>query len=185
MGRVAGAERLRRLILLGLGLAWLLANLGLTLLGDRPKPGAVEPWEVQQVSSGRTLLAVNRADANRASQRVLPIGVDAPFPEQSPWGNEARAFWQQHLAQTKEVALEFDVERTNAAGHVLAYVWHKGRLLNEEAIAEGYALTRHFPPNVRYQQRLERAQLRARLLGLGIWNPKNPLRVSPSEFRRR
>ncbi|NJK60170.1 MAG: thermonuclease family protein [Oscillatoriales cyanobacterium SM2_1_8] len=185
MGRMAGAERLRRLILLGTGLLWLLGNVALTVGGDRLRPGAVETWEVEQVSSGRTLLAVARSDPNRASQRVLPVGVDAPFPEQSPWGNEARAFWQQHLPRGKEVALEFDVDRTNAAGHVLAYVWKNSRLLNEEAIAEGYALARHFPPNVRYQKRLERAQLRARLLGLGIWNPKNPLRVSPSEFRRR
>ncbi len=185
MGRVAGAERWRRRIWLGVGVVWLLGNVVLTVGGDRPQPRAVETWEVQQVSSGRTLLAVNRADPNRASQRVLPVGVDAPFPEQSPWGNEARAFWQEHFAQTKEVSLEFDVERTTAAGHILAYVWHRGRLLNEEAIAEGYALARFFPPNVRYRQRLERAQLRARLLGLGIWNPNNPLRVSPAEFRRR
>jgi len=185
MGRVAGAESWRRRILLAVGVAWLVSNVALTVVGDRPKPGAVETWEVQQVSSGRTLLAVNRADPNRASQRVLPVGVDAPFLEQSPWGNEARAFWQQHLDQTKEVSLEFDVERMTAAGHVLAYIWRNGRLLNEEAIAEGYALARSFPPNVRYQQRLERAQLRARLLGLGIWDPKNPLRVSPAEFRRR
>ncbi|HAN45098.1 MAG TPA: nuclease-like protein [Cyanobacteria bacterium UBA8156] len=185
MGRVAGAERLRQLILLGVGVIWLAGNVALTVVGDRPKPGTVETWEVQQVVSGRTLLAVNRADPNRASQRVLPVGVDAPFPEQSPWGNEARAFWQQHFTQTKEVSLEFDVEPTNPAGHALAYIWHNGRLLNEEAIAEGYALARSFPPNVRYQQRLERAQMRARLLGLGVWDPKNPLRVSPAEFRRR
>ena len=59
------------------------------------------------------------------------------------------------------------------------------QLLNEEVLKQGYAIFVGRSPNHKYDQRLERAQQWARLMGKGIWNPENPMRLPPAEFRRR
>ena len=51
-------------------------------------------------------------------------------------------------------------------------------------VAEGLALFQPRSLATKYDERLERAQEWARLMGLGIWNPDKPMRQSPSEFRR-
>jgi micrococcal nuclease len=66
---------------------------------------------------------------------------------------------------------------------VLAYVWQGKLLLNQALVAQGYALASSRLPNVHYEERLKRAQESARLGGLGLWNPQNPMRQTPEEFR--
>jgi micrococcal nuclease len=36
----------------------------------------------------------------------------------------------------------------------------------------------------KYRDRFDRGARYARLMGLGIWHPDRPLRVSPAEFRK-
>jgi micrococcal nuclease len=67
---------------------------------------------------------------------------------------------------------------------VLAYVWLEGVLLNQQLVEEGYVLAEEQLPNTKYSQTLEHAQLEARLMERGIWNPQQPLRLTPHEFRR-
>nr|WP_250125489.1 thermonuclease family protein [Chroococcidiopsis sp. CCMEE 29] len=69
-------------------------------------------------------------------------------------------------------------------GRRLAYVWQDGVLLNEKLVKEGYVLRVTRSPNHKYDQRLARAQEWARLMGLGVWNPEQPMRLTPAEFRR-
>ncbi|XGV97815.1 MAG: thermonuclease family protein [Leptolyngbya sp. BL-A-14] len=56
-------------------------------------------------------------------------------------------------------------------------------MLNEALVAAGYAIVTPHPPNSKYDQRLAQAQEHARVLGLGLWNPKQPIRLNPAEFR--
>ena len=74
------------------------------------------------------------------------------------------------LAEGKRVRLEFDVERRDRYGRLLAYVYlPDGTMLNEELLREGYAQVYTFPPNVRYVDRFLRLQRTARENKRGLW----------------
>ena len=136
--------------------------------------------KVARVVSGQTLEVVS-SESKVMSVRL--IGIDAPDLQQQPWGQAAK----QRLAAmigTKPVLLEFDVQEQDSFGRRLAYVWQEGMLLNESLVAEGYVLSVERSPNNKYDQRLDRAQEWARLMGRLIWNPEQPMRLTPAEFRR-
>jgi micrococcal nuclease len=98
------------------------------------------------------------------------------IPTSQPWGEAAESQLSQ-LTQ-KPVLIETDGAERNDLGSRSVYAWVDGILLNEALIAQGNALVvPKFSP--KYDRRLSRAQDRARILGLGIWNPQNPLRWNP------
>jgi micrococcal nuclease len=84
----------------------------------------------------------------------------------------------------QSVFIEADVQEKDASGRWLAYVWYDGILLNEQLVAQGYVLAAPRSPNNKYDERIARAQEYARLMGYGIWNPNQPMRLTPAEFRR-
>lgn len=137
---------------------------------------------VDRVLSGQTL-EVSQQDSQALSERVRLIGIEAPSLEQAPWGNAARQRLER-LINGKPVLLESDREPKDRYERRLAYLWSDGKLLNEQLVAEGLVLAVPRSPNIKYDQRLHRAQEKARILGLGIWNPDKPMRTSPSEFRQ-
>lgn len=116
-------------------------------------------------------------------ESVQLIGIEAPDLNQQPWGEVARAKLSQWIGN-QPVLLESDVESRLPDGRRLAYVWQRGELLNEKLVAEGYALAVSQTPNQKYDRRLSRAQDRARILGLGIWNPQQPMTLTPEQFRQ-
>ena len=160
----------------------LVVSLGLTSCqrGLRPQ-ASLRSATVQQVISGNTLEVIVPTLANNQLQRVRLIGFDAPTPGQRPWGKEAMDFLRQ--VDKEAIQLEFDQQQQDSYERLLAYVWHNGKLLNLAMVAEGHALMDSPLPNVRYEKQLRRAQESARLQGLGIWNPVNPMRQTPDEFR--
>lgn len=92
--------------------------------------------------------------------RVRFIGVDTPevSGRQEPGGPEASAFTTEQL-EGEQVALEFDEERLDRFGRLLAYVWLPGgELFNETLVREGYAEVATFPPNTKYEARFLAAQ---------------------------
>lgn len=138
---------------------------------------------VWQVINGRELEVGGISGYPEITERVRLVGIDTPDVDQAPWGEMAK----QHLEQwvgSRAIVLESDAESRDDQGRRLAYVWSNGKLLNEQLVAEGYALAVPQPPNSKYDQRLAYAQERARLLGLGIWNPEHSMRLSPAEFRQ-
>jgi micrococcal nuclease len=116
-------------------------------------------------------------------ERIRLLGIDAPDFQQRPWGTKAQRSLEQ-LIGSKPIRLEFDIEPKDSFQRQLAYVWQNGQLLNEQLVAEGYALAVSKSPNTKYDQRLAWSQERARLLGLGLWNPRSPMRQTPAEFRQ-
>ncbi len=146
---------------------------------------------VQKVVSGHTLeVTIPSLDPARI-QRVRLIGIDAPNSAQRPWGPEAQKFLQAELndqrpnaSEKPSIQLEVDLQQQDQYQRVLAYVWQDGQLINEVLVAQGYALASSRLPNIRYEERLGQAQETARLSGLGIWNPANPMRQTPTEFRK-
>ena len=74
---------------------------------------------------------------------------------------------------SKIVYLEFDVQKTDRYGRLLAYVWldqTKTKMMNEILVRKGYATVYTFPPNVKYQERFLKAQREAREEAEGGFN---------------
>jgi micrococcal nuclease len=160
----------------------LICFLGSCRSSDLPSGDRVR---VSRATSGQILEVL--AAQNPQTQKVRMLGIDAPWISQKPWGDQA---WKrlQELANGKTVLLEFDVEKTmqqpDGSQIKLAYVWLDGVLLNQQLVEEGLALAKSRSPNTKYDQLLAAAQEKARLLGLGIWNPAQPMRQPPSAARK-
>ncbi|RAM49503.1 MAG: thermonuclease family protein [Hapalosiphonaceae cyanobacterium JJU2] len=165
----------------------ILSCLLLLVVACQPRSKSLENAQVQvklaQVVSGQTLEVLGMGDQPNLISQVRLLGIDAPDLQQRPWGNTAKERLQA-LIKGDSVTLEFDVEGQDKFGRTLAYVWQDKVLLNEELVKEGQALFVGRSPNHKYDQRLERAQQWARIMGLGIWNPEKPMRFTPAEFRR-
>lgn len=139
----------------------------------RPPPDAsptAQPglFVVQRAVDGDTLLLED-------GRRVRLIGVDTPetkHPELpvQPFGPEAAAFTSK-MVGGKAVLLEFDKERRDRHGRILAYVYADDLFLNEELIRRGLgrAITR-FPYSAAMKRRFRIAEQQARESGLGIWS---------------
>ncbi len=105
---------------------------------------------------------------------VRLIGVDTPETKEpgcapQPYGPEASSYAESVLSG-RQVELEFDVEKTDRYGRLLAYVYPEGgEMFNEDLVEGGYAQVYPYPPNTRYADRFAAAQDRAATAGLGIW----------------
>lgn len=94
---------------------------------------------VKRVIDGDTLLLAN-------DERVRLIGVDTPETQhpQKPvehFGKEAYLFTKRTV-EGKEVRLEYDWQRKDRHGRLLAYVYlMDGDFLNAEIIKQGYGFT--------------------------------------------
>jgi micrococcal nuclease len=138
--------------------------------------------QVQRIVSGRDFEVAGITGQPEITERVRLEGIDVPDLAQSPWGEAAKAQLEQMLGN-QQVLLETDTEPRNTSSQRLAYVWRNGKLLNEQLVAGGFALAVPHPPNSKYDRPLAHAQDLARALGLGIWNPQQPMRIAPAEFR--
>lgn len=137
---------------------------------------------VERVVSGQTIEIADRSVAVPLLEPIRLIGIQAPDIRQNPWGQEARIQLEK-LTLGQEVLLEFDTQEKDGFDRLLAYVWLGGKLINEYMVKEGLALAKPDFPNTKYMERLTNAQEKARLMGLGIWNPNQPMRQTPGEFR--
>ena len=87
-------------------------------------------------------------------------------------GKEATSFAERYISPGQTIYLEFDVQKTDRYGRLLAYVWldqTKTKMMNEISVREGYATVYTFPPNVKYQERFLKAQREAREKRMGLW----------------
>jgi hypothetical protein len=81
----------------------------------------------------------------------------------------------------RRIRLELDVRERDRFGRLLAYVWLADTLVNEWLVRGGYAVESSFPPNLRYQERLQAAQREAEDAGRGWWS--GPLADEPLRIR--
>ena len=107
--------------------------------------------------------------------RIRLLGVDTPETKRpdtpiQPFGSEAYEFSRDHV-EGRYVRLEFDKERHDRYGRVLAYVYRDDWLLNEALIRAGLgrAITNH-PYSESMKRRFRAAQRDARRERLGIWS---------------
>ncbi len=84
-------------------------------------------------------------------------------------GKEASNFTRK-LVEGKNVRLEFDIERHDRYGRLLAYVYlEDGTFVNSKIIEEGYAQVMTVTPNVKYAQTFLKLEREARQKKKGLW----------------
>ena len=142
---------------------------------------------VDGVYSGQSLSVLDPLpiQSEEALYQIRLAGIDAPDLKQRPWGETAKAtLWD--LTGGDRVIVELSPEATpDSYGRVWAYVWCNDQLVNEQLVLRGHAIARlgDADPSP-YESQLSRAQDHARLGGLGIWDPNQPMRATPAEFRQ-
>lgn len=109
-------------------------------------------------------------------QDIRLIGVDTPetYGGTEPLGDQASAFTKGALTGQR-VALEFDEERVDQYGRVLAYVWSSESVMfNSQLLRRGLAQVATFPPNTKYVGQFKAIQQQARAENRGIWSLPQP-----------
>ncbi len=111
-------------------------------------------YEVLRVIDGDTI----EVDFEGRREPVRYIGIDSPEPSDSRAAVRELADRatdaNRSLVGGRRVRLEFDVQRRDRYGRLLAYVWVGDTLVNGALVAAGVAAPVTFPPNVKYTERL-------------------------------
>lgn len=151
-------------------------------------PKGLDHATVVKVNDGDTVVVLLRG----RRERVRFIGLDCPELHESPklerllrrgrqtreeiiaLGARAEAVTRRALLD-REVLLEYDVERRDRLGRLLAYVWlPDGTLFNAVLLRDGWARILTFPPNVRYVDLFRRLDRQARAEHRGLWASAAP-----------
>jgi len=138
---------------------------------DQP-PGLASRGQVVTVSRVVDGDTIEVSPAVDGIQDVRLIGVDTPetYGGAEPLGDQASAFTKGALTG-RRVALEFDEERIDPYGRVLAYVWTSAdAMFNSQLLRRGLAQVATFPPNTEYVDQFESIQRQARAENRGIWS---------------
>jgi micrococcal nuclease len=136
-------------------------------LGD-PPPRSVMAYVVRVVD-GDTIEV--KLDGHREDVRY--IGIDTP--ETVKPGTSVQCFgprahrFNARLVTHRRVRLVFGVERRDAYGRLLAYVYLGRRFVNAELARRGFARTLTIPPNDRFARRFKWLQTAAARAGRGLW----------------
>jgi len=123
-----------------------------------------------------------------SGERVRLIGIDTPEMHESEklhrdsqrsgqdvtsiqkLGRQAYEFTRK-LVEGKRVSLEFDAEKYDKYGRLLAYVYINNNkiFVNAEIVKEGYASLMTIPPNVKYADLFRKLYKEARENRRGLW----------------
>jgi micrococcal nuclease len=154
----------------------ILAIAAAALLGGRLALGGDE---AAAPSSGRVVRVVDgdtiRVRLGGREERVRYIGVDTP--ESVKPGARVQCFGKAasalnaRLVRARTVRLEFDAERRDRYGRLLAYVYREpdGLFVNAELVRRGYAQPLTIAPNVAHASEFRRLARSARRGGRGLW----------------
>ena len=128
-------------------------------------------YEVRWVDDGDTIVLTD-------GRRVRYIGINSPeveseYSKAEPFGDVAREL-NRELVYLKKVRLEFDIEKYDQYGRLLAYIFlPDGTFINNAIITAGYAYCLPKKPNVKYEELFLKSQQNAMLSNKGIWQNLN------------
>lgn len=123
-----------------------------------------ERAKVIKVYDGDTIKVI----LNKKIEKVRLIGIDCPERDE-------KGFWQslnftKRLLLHKKIVLEYDGEKRDKYGRLLAYVFlENGKFVNEEILKEGHGRFILILPNEKYKERLKLAEVEAKKYNKGIW----------------
>ena len=127
-----------------------------------------ETGRVQKVYDGDTVLLSD-------GRKVRYLGINTP-EWQEPFYLKAKRF-NESAVLGKEIRLEFDEERMDKYGRLLAYLYVGDRMVNAKLVEEGFAHTFFIPPNRKHNALLLRLQADARERKAGIWSKRGKISV--------
>ena len=132
-----------------------------------PSPGNLH--YCSYVIDGDTIIVI----INGKKEKVRLIGVDTPekdgtYTKKEPFSREASAFTRK-MTEGENVKLEYDWQKRDKYGRLLAYVYlEDGTFLNEELLEQGYATAfRKF--RFKYRDDFIRYEREARDNKRGLW----------------
>lgn len=127
--------------------------------------------KIKLVNDGDTILLSD-------GRHVRYIGINAP--EIAHDNQKAEAFgytakkYNQSIVRSKKVRLEFDKEKYDRYGRLLAYIFLlDGTFINKKMIEKGYAYVLPRKPNVKYDRMLLQTQRDAMSAKQGMWRNWN------------
>lgn len=132
-------------------------------------PSFAKDYVVKKVIDGDTIQL-------ESGETVRYIGIDAPELYTKEGGAEffakEAARFNKKLVLLKKVKLEFDTEKKDSHGRMLAYVFVKNTFVNAELVKQGYAKAMVKPPNTKYKDMLLAHQKKAMEEERGLWQEK-------------
>lgn len=148
---------------------------------ERSTPDTGE-YRVVKVIDGDTIII---DDGRETSVRY--IGIDCPeiLHEGSagdPFAERAMRL-NEKLLQGNKVRLEYDKEKYDNFGRLLAYVYSDGSFVNIELVENGLAKKFIFEPNDRYEDEIDEAEDEAKSKRLGIWGDLGSMTGPPGNER--
>ena len=139
------------------------------IINAESKPSTGSLHYCSYVIDGDTIIVI----IDRKKEKVRLIGVDTPekdgpYTKEEPFNKEASDFTKR-LVKGKRVRLEYDWQKRDKYGRLLAYVYlEDGTFLNAELIKQGYGtLFRKFP--FKYRDNFIRYEQEARDNKRGLW----------------
>lgn len=132
------------------------------------KSGDEGTFRVAEVIDGDTVVIGDGKDT-----LVRYTGIDTPEAARQdspgdPFSEEAREL-NRRLVEGKKVRLEFDAEKYDVYGRLLAYVYADDVFVNEEMLRQGLATPLDIDPNRRYRELFASAADEAKRMKRGIW----------------
>jgi micrococcal nuclease len=150
----------------------LAAGAGCTDTASDPSAARGPNATVVRIVDGDTIVA--RVDGT--DERVRMIGIDTPesVKQDSPvecFGPEASQHLKELIPPGTAVRLELDVEPRDKYDRLLAYVFRGDDELfvNRTMVADGYAESFVYKPNVAFTPTLQEASRAAKSSGAGLW----------------
>ena len=108
-------------------------------------------------------------------QTVRLIGVDTPESvnpkeeKNTVEGKIASEYTKRYL-ENRDVELEYDIQKTDKYGRILAYVWNGDTLFNFKLIRDGIAKPMTIAPNVKYSKIIKNLEKKAVENNKGFFN---------------
>lgn len=130
--------------------------------------------KVIKVVDGDTIV-VDLGSGNIKTVRY--IGIDTP--ETVDPRKSVQCFGKEASAKNKElvgggtVGLEKDISETDKYGRLLRYVYSGDLFINQLLVAEGYAHSSSYPPDIKYQDKFKAAEQQAKTNSKGLWGSCN------------
>jgi len=128
-----------------------------------------EEYEILKVIDGDTIVLNDDSQTH-----VRYIGIDTPEiltleSPGEPFSFEAKRL-NENLLYGKKIRLDFDKEKYDHYGRMLAYVYAGEVFVNEEIVRRGLATSLKIKPNTKYINRIEAAENEAKKFRRGIWS---------------
>lgn len=124
---------------------------------------------VTKVVDGDTVYVL--INGKREKIRLLLIDTPEYTTEKEPYGKEAKMFMR-NLILKQIVELEYDHERRDRYGRLLAYIYFQDESVQKQLLERGLAKVKVYPPNQKYVKQFRQYEALAQKKEMNIWSSK-------------